>query len=551
MAISPLALGIGLQGKYDYKTQAALEMSRAKGRAKAEADADAAKAKKRAPYERALMKVDTSGLLPYQAKLIKEKYADALQSFEENPDDYSQHAASMQDINSSSKAFRDQAENYKRLSIQQGGMPADVQALKVIGTLSDRDQINQELGKLGPATSIAFANDQFVFDNPKYTGTGESIAKSINSMQFELLEGAPVITVGDKKFAGVDINKNVPALITANIMSDANRKKSAINDYLQFSIDNDIPYDFSTPESTNEFLNNTTAWVQKKAQTDVDTRSKELNVTPSKGVNVSYNVGSKLGGVPVNFTQQSDIYVGPGKQVFRSFGGLPVQSDVKLTLPNDGETYNVKSGKRMDRADVVEGTYNRVGLGYIAKEDYNFPTTKVKLQNGSTITLPAKYFKKGEPLLSQYALQMAYKGKAKAGFVVFGEGKTNDGSPIELMRNYADMGVSRFLDATKYERADLNQLDQNAVADRDRLQAKIDSYNQSNAPAPTPTPTPAPKIDIPKQQGDVKKATTPNKAATKTTTKQPAAPKGTSTSTRRTPEADAAKEALRIKLQGK
>jgi hypothetical protein len=371
-------------------------------------------------------------------------------------------------------------------------MPADVQALKVIGTLSDRDQINQELGKLGPATSIAFANDQFVFDNPKYTGTGESIAKSINSMQFELLEGAPVITVGDKKFAGVDINKNVPALITANIMSDANRKKSAINDYLQFSIDNNIPYDFSTPESTNEFLNNTTAWVQKKAQTDVDTRSKELNVTPSKGVNVSYNTGSKAGGMPVNFTQQTDIYVGPGKnpQVFRSFGGLPVQSDLKLTLPNDGETYNVKTGKRMQKSDVVEGTYNRVGLGYIAKEDYEFPATKIKLQNGQYYTLPAKKFNKGEPLLSQYALAMAQKGKAKAGFVVFGEGKTNDGSPVELMRNYADMGVSRFLDARNYERADLNQLDQNAVVDRDNLQKKIDSYNQSNAPAPATKPKP-------------------------------------------------------------
>jgi len=495
MAISPLALGIALQGKYDYKRQMALDLARERGRAKAEAAEAEAKAKKRAPYERALMKVDTSGLLPYQAQLIKQKYADALQSFEDSPDDYSLHAANMQDINSSSKAFRDQAEGYKRLSLQQGGMPADTEALKIIGTLSDKNQINQELAKLGPATSIAFANDQFVFDNPKYTGTGESIAKSINSMQFELLEGAPVITVGDKKFAGADINKNVPALITANIMSDANRKKSAINDYLLVSQQENRPYDFSTPEGVDEFLKNTTAWVQQKAQTDVDTRSKQINVTPSKGINVSYNTGSKAGGIPVNFTQQSDIYVGPSKQVFRSFGGLPVQSDVKLTLPNDGETYNVKSGKRMEKADVVEGTYNRVGLGYVAKEDYNFPATKIKLQNGQYYTLPAKKFNKGEPLLSQYALAMAQQGKAKAGFVVFGEGKTNDGSPVELMRNYADMGVSRFLDATKYERADLNQLDQNAVVDRDNLQKKIDSYNQSNAPAS--------KIDIPKPKGDV------------------------------------------------
>ena len=493
MAISPLALGIGLQGKYDYKQQAMLDLARERGRAKAEAAEDVKKEKKRAEVRKMIVNIKPEGLLPFQQKIMDDGMADLLVYAGDNPEDLSGVTQRSFQLIAKNKAYRDVAEGYKRLSLQQGGMPADAQALRVVGTLSDPKEIQTELAKFGPATSIALTGDQLTLDNPKYTSTGESVAKSINSMQFELLEGAPVITVGDKKFAGVDINKNVPALITANIMSDANRKKSAINDYLQFSIDNDIPYDFSTPESTNEFLNNTTAWVQKKAQTDVDTRSKELNVTPSKGVNVSYNVGSKAGGVPVNFTQQSDIYVGPGKQVFRSFGGLPVQSDVKLTLPNDGETYNVKTGKRMEKADVVEGVYNRVGLGYIAKEDYDFPATKVKLQNGSTIIVPAKKFKKGEPLLSQYALQMAKQGKAKAGFVVFGEGKTNDGSPVELMRNYADMGVSRFLDATKYERADLNQLDQNAVADRDRLQAKIDSYNQSNAAAPTPAPKPKPK----------------------------------------------------------
>jgi hypothetical protein len=490
MAISPLALGIGLQGKYDYRQQAALEIARSKGRAKAEADAETAKAKKRAPYERALMKVDTSGLLPYQAKLIKEKYADALQSFEDAPDDYSLHATNMQDINSSSKAFRDQAENYKRLSLTRDRMPADDEALTIIGTLSDPKAIQEGLSKIGPASSIQFANDQFIFSNRKYQGTGTSIDKFIKDSMFAPEQGVDLFKIGERQYGAADIDKQVPAVITANIMNDDSKKQSAINDYLKYAQQEKIPYDFSTPEGSIDFLNKTTEWVNQSAKDAIDVRRKTYSAEKNKGVNVSYNTGQRAGGIPVNFTQQSDIYVGPGKQVFRSFGGLPVQSDVKLTLPNDGETYNVKTGKRMEKADVVEGTYNRVGLGYIAKEDYNFPITKVKLQNGSTITLPAKYFKKGEPLLSQYALEMAYKGKAKAGFVVFGEGKTNDGSPIELMRNYADMGVSRFLDATKYERADLNQLDQNAVVDRDNLQKKIDSYNQSNAPAPAPKPKP-------------------------------------------------------------
>lgn len=490
MAISPLALGIGLQGKYDYKRQTMLDLARERGRAKAEAAEAEAKAKKRAPYERALMKVDTSGLLPYQAKLIKEKYADALQSFEDAPDDYSLHATNMQDINSSSKAFRDQAENYKRLSLTRDRMPADDEALTIIGTLSDPKAIQEGLSKIGPASSIQFANDQFIFSNRKYQGTGTSIDKFIKDSMFAPEQGVDLFKIGERQYGAADIDKQVPAVITANIMNDDSKKQSAINDYLKYAQQEKIPYDFSTPEGSIDFLNKTTEWVNQSAKDAIDVRRKTYSAEKNKGVNVSYNTGSKAGGIPVNFTQQSDIYVGPGKQVFRSFGGLPVQSDVKLTLPNDGETYNVKTGKRMEKADVVEGTYNRVGLGYVAKEDYNFPTTKVKLQNGSTITLPAKYFKKGEPLLSQYALEMAYKGKAKAGFVVFGEGKTNDNSPIELMRNYADMGVSRFLDATKYERADLNQLDQNAVVDRDNLQKKIDSYNQSNAPAPATKPKP-------------------------------------------------------------
>ena len=461
MAISPLALGIGLQGKYDYKTQAALEMSRQRGRAKAEAAEAEAKAKKRAPYERALMKVDTSGLLPYQAKLIKEKYADALQSFEENPDDYSQHAARMQDINSSSKAFRDQAEGYKRLSLQQGGMPADIQAMKIIGTLSDRDQINQELGKLGPATSIAFANDQFVFDNPKYTGTGESIAKSINSMQFELLEGAPVITVGDKKFAGVDINKNVPALITANIMSDANRKKSAINDYLQFSIDNDIPYDFSTPESTNEFLNNTTAWVQKKAQTDVDTRSKELNVTPTKGINVTYNAPGVEDVNRINPAGGGDIILkykrfSKDPQTATPLGNVAV-GNYNALLTNNTRMIDVNTGDNINKAQVVDTDFNEMKIFYVTKKDYADIPAGLIVPNG-------------------YVDKAIELGVVEPKILVFGKQKGSSGKSVYF--SIDNVALSQMMETTPKDRPAIEELQNTLENKRKEIAAKLAQRNK-------------------------------------------------------------------------
>jgi hypothetical protein len=372
----------------------------------------------------------------------------------------------MQDINSSSKAFRDQAENYKRLSIQQGGMPADVQALKVIGTLSDRDQINQELGKLGPATSIAFANDQFVFDNPKYTGTGESIAKSINSMQFELLEGAPVITVGDKKFAGVDINKNVPALITANIMSDANRKKSAINDYLQFSIDNDIPYDFSTPESTNEFLNNTTAWVQKKAQTDVDTRSKELNVTPAKGMSFTYNAPGAEAVNRINPAGGGDIILkykrfSKDPQTATPLGNVAV-GNYNALLTNNTRMIDVNTGDNINKAQVVDTDFNEMKIFYVLKKDYKDLPAGLIVPNGFV----------------DKAIEM---GVVEPKILVFGKQKGSSGKSVYFPVD--NVALSQMMKTTPKDRPAIEELQNTLENKRKEIEAKL----PERKPAPAPT----------------------------------------------------------------
>ena len=490
MAISPLALGIGLQGKYDYRQQAALEIARSKGRAKAEADAETARAKKRAPYERALMKVDTSGLLPYQAQLIKEKYADALQSFEDAPDDYSLHATNMQDINSSSKAFRDQAENYKRLSIQQGGMPADVQALKIIGTLSDRDQINQELGKLGPATSIAFANDQFVFDNPKYERLSDTFGKFVKDSMFDPQQKVDVFTIGGRKYAGAEINTEVPKLMTATVMNTDNLKRSAFNDYLQYAIQNDKPYDFSTEQGQKEFYDNTTKFVSDNAQAYVDSLSKTYNAEKPRSMNISLNTGvpeSGMLGAPVETETVIETLSGkPEEQKSaKSLGLLPRFKDFQMTLPVTKTTIDATSGEVYSKSKEknVYAKFNGADAYYVAKENINFPGIK---------------YRKGAIVDEADRGKLIRLGKLDVKFVVFGKTDDND----EIYDSYDQAGVIPILGQSKTDGALIRQSLKEASVKFNQYKENLKQYqsgssgNTGGSPAPAPKGNTKPKAEV-------------------------------------------------------
>jgi len=493
MAISPLALGIGLQGKYDYKHQAMLDLAREKGRAKAEAAEAEAKAKKRAPYERALMKVDTSGLLPYQAKLIKEKYADALQSFEDAPDDYSLHATNMQDINSSSKAFRDQAENYKRLSLTRDRMPADEEALTIIGTLSDPKAIQEALGKLGPASSVQFANDQFLFSNPKYQGIGDSISKSIKPTMFDPKQGVTEIMIGDRKYGDAEINTEVPKIMTATIMNNNNLKRSAFNDYLGYAEQNNIPYDFSTPESTNEFLNNTTKYVNDNAKKYIETLSKQYGgsktqfntyinnappLTPGEigapaqiGVKVVYSGG-----------QRSDVDFSS-----TSLGFLPRLDDFTMTLPTSVGTFYASTGDQVPNSGSIKATYNGADAHYVASKDVKIPSRwESDPARGGAKFIPEKNIKKGQ-LVDDSEVETLKKQKAlDVKFVVFGLTESNQ----SIYRTYDEAGIVPILQRSKSDNKLVNEAIK--VANEKYKAARAELYGTS-APAPTPTSAPAPK----------------------------------------------------------
>jgi hypothetical protein len=468
MAISPLALGIGLQGKYDYRQQAALEMSRQKGRAKAEADEEAARAKKRAPYERALMKVDTSGLLPYQAKLIKEKYANALQAFEDTPDDYSLHATNMQDINSSSKAFRDQAEGYKRLSLQQGGMPADAQAMRIVGTLSDKNQIAEELGKLGPATSIAFANDQFVFDNPKYERLSDTFGKFVKDSMFDPQQKVKTFTIGNRQYAGAEINTEVPKIMTATVMNTDNLKRSAFNDYLAYAQQEKIPYDFSTEQGQKEFYDNTTKFVRDNAQAYVDSLSKTYNAEKPRSMNVSVNTGtpeSGMLGAPVETeTVISTLSGKPDEQKSaKSLGLLPKFKNFEMTMPVTKTTIDATSGEVFSRGGDknINATFNGADAYYVAKEDINFPGIK---------------YRKGAIVDENDRGKLIRLGKLDVKFVVFGITDNDD----EIYDSYDQAGVIPILGQSKTDGALIRQSLKEASVKFNQYKENLKQYQSGN-----------------------------------------------------------------------
>ena len=485
MAISPLALGIGLQGKYDYKSQAALEIARSKGRAKAEADAETAKAKKRAPYERALMKVDTSGLLPYQAKLIKEKYADALQSFEDAPDDYSLHATNMQDINSSSKAFRDQAENYKRLSLTRDRMPADEEALTIIGTLSDPKAIQEGLSKLGPASSVQFSNDQFLFSNPKYQGIGDSITKFVKSSMFDPEQGVNEFTIGDRKYGGADINKQVPGIITDNIMRTDNLRQSAINDYLQYAQTNNIPYDFSTPESTNEFLNNTTKYVNDNAKKYIDSLSKQYGGSKTQfTTNVSMGNDmtqpATLGGSgSINLQYDADpntIYHATGLA-----GNALGNHDGLFAYTN--RTFDMKTGNPIEKVGSENSTFNQIDAFYTLNKNIKFKG------------IP---FKKGMIIPDEYLDQAIDNGYATVEILALGKEKKGRGAKSFYVP-MTQIEQVRYMSANKNDRPLIMeaQRKQNEAFAALNQKQPAPSGNTGGSPAPAPKPKPKPTPPAP------------------------------------------------------
>jgi hypothetical protein len=527
MAISPLALGIGLQGKYDYKRQMALDLARERGRAKAEAAEEAGKEKKRAEIRKMIVNIKPQGLLPFQQKITDDNVADLLNYASENQDDLAGVTQRVFQLESKTKAYRDQAEGYKRLSLQQGGMPADAQVLKAVGTLSDPREIQEYISKYGDTTSIALTGDQLTLDNPKYEGLSTSFKKFITPTMFDPKQGVKEIMIGDRKYGDAEINTEVPKIMTATIMNTDNLKRSALNDYLGYAIDKKIPYDFSTPQGREEFKNNTANWVNENAKAYVASLSKQYGgsktqfttninnapaLTPGEigapaevGVRVVYSGG-----------QRSDVDFSS-----TSLGFLPRLDDFTITLPTSVGTFNAETGDQVKDSGSIKAIYNGADAHYVASKDAKIPSHWQGFPNGGGAKfIPEKNIKKGQ-LVDDSEVETLKKQKAlDVKFVVFG--LTDDG--FSIYRTYDEAGIVPILQRSTADKKLVNEAIKNANAKYRDAKAKLygtsnpapsgntsntsSSGNTGGSPAQAPTgntkpkpPTPAPKSgEKPKKQ---------------------------------------------------
>jgi hypothetical protein len=472
MAISPLALGIGLQGKYDYKSQAALEIARSKGRAKAEADEEAGKEKKRAEIRKMISNIKPEGLLPFQQKIMDDGMADLLIYGADHQDDYPGMTQRTFQLIAKNKAFREQAEGYKRLSLQQGGMPVDAQALRVIGTLSDPNAIREELVKFGDATSVGLTGDQLILDNPKYEGLSTTFAKFVKDSMFDPQQEVKTFTIGDRKYGGAEINTEVPKIMTATIMNTDNLKRSALNDYLGHAIDQKIPYDFSTLEGREEFKNNTTKWVNDNAQAYVDSLSKQYGGSKTQfTTNVSTGVPeSGMLGAPVETETVISTLTGkPGEQKSaKSLGLLPRFKDFEMTMPVTTTTIDATTSEVFSRGGDknVKAKFNGADAYYVAKENIQIPGLK---------------YRKGAIIDENDRAKLMRMGKLDVKFVVFGITDNDD----EIYDSYDQAGVIPILGQSKTDAALIKQSLSDATTKFNQYKANLKQY-QAAAPAAAP-----------------------------------------------------------------
>jgi hypothetical protein len=489
MAISPLALGIGLQGKYDYKQQAALEMSRQRGRAKAEAAEDAKKEKKRAEVRKMISNIKPEGLLPFQQKIMDDGMADLLVYGSEHQDDYPGMTQRTFELIAKNKAFKEQAEGYRRLSLQQGGMPVDAQALRVIGTLSDPKAIQEELVKFGDATSVGLTGDQLILDNPKYEGLSTTFAKFVKDSMFDPQQEVKTFTIGDRKYGGAEINTEVPKIMTATIMNTDNLKRSALNDYLGHAIDQKIPYDFSTPEGREEFKNNTTKWVNDNAQAYVDSLSKTYGGSKTQfTTNVSTGAPeSGMLGAPVQTETVIETLSGkPEEQKSaKSLGLLPRFKDFQMTLPVTKTTIDATSGEVYSKSKEknVYAKFNGADAYYVAKENINFPGIK---------------YRKGAIVDEADRGKLIRLGKLDVKFVVFGKTDDND----EIYDSYDQAGVIPILGQSKTDGALIRQSLKEASVKFNQYKENLKQYQAGSSSNTTTPPTPTENV---KPKGDVNK----------------------------------------------
>jgi hypothetical protein len=498
MAISPLALGIGLQGKYDYRQQAALEIARSKGRAKAEADAETARAKKLAPIERRLINMRGAPLLPVHQKEVTRKVTEALDYMMEHPEDLSGVTQRAYDIEASTKAFGEQYNSYKKSQFGKN-VKGNAEAIRMLGISDNADDLADGFAGIAGST-IKFdpQSKNVTFEPIDYLPTSTHINKAFQAggtQYYDATGKEPTVKVGKKVYTNFGLNPAVPEMIKQDILKGRDKVIALTNDYSQYLESNNQPLpNLRTAEGKEEFNNGMVAFLDESIAQEFANRGLLKDITPGQGRNIYINNAPPLTpgeigapaqiGVKVVYSggQRSDVDFSS-----TSLGFLPRFKDFTITLPTSVGTFYAATGDQVPSSGSVTATYNGADAHYVASKDVKIPSHWQGFPDGGgSKFIPEKNIKKGQ-LVDDSEVETLKKQKAlDVKFVVFGLTDKNQ----SIYRTYDEAGIAPILQMSTADKKLVNE----AIKDANEKYkaARAELYGTS-APAPTPTPAPAPK----------------------------------------------------------
>ena len=552
MAISPLALGIGLQGKYDYRSQALLEANRQKGRAKAEADAEAAKEKKRAENRKYVANITPKGLLPTQGKEIENELLDLVDFMENNIDNGPEILRKRNSILSKQAAYQQQANQFYRLQ-SQSNFEGDKDSYQDVITTDDPKELSTRLqGRPSRNFDYDETTNMYSFGNAKYKNTQTRLDEILS-------KGGDSFYDLNKEQKTVDINGNVQVIRTLkpevidlalNDMLTGDNIQSSNDDYYrQLKIERKPIPNVFTEEGRKEFEEGRNAFLRSDIESKVKAKGILLNVTKKEPTRINvYNDQTSADEELVEPTQPSKVLHRKIGNI-QTYAGVPAMTDIELSLPVTTKMWNSSKDKKWKKGQTFKATYGKPSLVAIAKESYKIPAQKYTMPDGRVLDLPELDVTEGEPLMEGYDEIMAQKGKSEAEYVVFGfyQNPSNPNEQISIVRPFTDLGIAQAYSASKEQAKRVAYYNKQGKENKAKLNAEIKAKYKGTTSSSTGTSsTTTPKSTT--TTSNVKKNATPKSTTTTSNAKQTTTPKGGSTSTRRTAEADAAKEALKAKL---
>jgi hypothetical protein len=497
MAISPLALGIGLQGKYDFKSRALLEATRQKGRAKAEADADAAKEKKRAENRKMVANITPKGLLPTQGKEIENDVLDIVDFMENNIDNGPEILRRRNAILAKQSAYQQQASQFYKMQ-SQSNFEGDRDSYQDVITTDNPKELATRL-QSRPSRNFDYdeATNMYSFGNAKYKNTQTRLDEILS-------KGGDSFYDLNKEQKTVGINGNVQVIRTLkpevvdlalNDMLTGDNIISSNDDYYrQLKIDRKPIPNVYTEEGRIEFEEGRNAFLRSDIEAKVKAKGILLNVTKREPTRINvYN----------DQTADDETLVEasvPSKLLHRNVGniqtytGVPPMTDVELTLPISTKMWNSTKDKKWKKGGTFTAKYGKPSLVAIAKEDYKIPAQKYTMPDGRVLDLPELDVTEGEPLMEGYDEIMAQKGKSEAEYVVFGfyQNPSNPRDKISIVRPLTDLGISQAYSASKEQSKRIAYYNKQGKENKEKANAEIKAKYKGSAPAPAANKNPAP-----------------------------------------------------------